>query len=249
MSMQGYGLTGLLLIALALAACVPAVSNPMTVPVPQEQPVVTPLSPLKPSATPPQAPTATRTTPGEASGADTPVALLAQADLAGRLKLTTSQVEIVSVTSMEMPAGSLGCGTSRAPAPPGIVIGEEIVLRAGDRDYGYRSDGRRLLPCQPAGFPGGAEPIMVPGTDHAAFQAVNAAENDLAERIGVAKSAIKLVSTELVNWPDSSLGCPQPGMMYAQVITPGYRVTLESGDQTYEYHTGGSRLVLCKPGK
>jgi hypothetical protein len=248
MQKQGYGLLGLLMAALVVAACVPVVANPIPMPA-EEQPLPTPVSPLKPTITPAQAPTTTRTTPGKASGADNPVALLAQADLAGRLKLTTSQVEIVSVTSIEMPTGSLGCGTPKAPAPPGIVMGEEIVLRAGDRDYRYRTDGRRMVPCRPAGFPGGAEPIMVPGTDPAAFQAVNAAENDLAERIGVAKSEIKLVSTEPVNWPDSSLGCPQPGMMYAQVITPGYRVTLESGDQSYEYHTGGSRLVLCKPGK
>ncbi len=25
--------------------------------------------------------------------------------------------------------------------------------------------------------------------------------------------------------------------MYAQVITPGYRITLEAGGQTYAYHT------------
>jgi hypothetical protein len=35
--------------------------------------------------------------------------------------------------------------------------------------------------------------------------------------------------------------------MYAQVITPGYRVVLEAGGQRYEYHTDTGRfVVLCE---
>ncbi len=48
-------------------------------------------------------------------------------------------------------------------------------------------------------------------------------------------------------WPDTSLGCPQKGMMYAQVITPGFRVVLAVNDQDYEYHTDNARVVLCSP--
>jgi hypothetical protein len=79
---------------------------------------------------------------------------------------------------------------------------------------------------------------------------IRLAKEDLAQRLSLASDDIRLVSVEAVEWSDTSLGCPQPGMMYAQVITPGYRVVLEAGGQKYEYHTDTGRfVVLCEKGK
>jgi hypothetical protein len=75
---------------------------------------------------------------------------------------------------------------------------------------------------------------------------VTTARADLALRLGVSEEEILLQSVEPVEWSNSSLGCPQPGMMYAQVKTPGYRVVLEAEGKTYEYHTdAGRRVILC----
>jgi hypothetical protein len=80
-----------------------------------------------------------------------------------------------------------------------------------------------------------------------AEQAVRLAREDLAQKLGQAPEAIHLVSVEAVEWSDTSLGCPQPGMMYAQVITPGFRVVLESEGKKYDYHTDRGRVVvLCE---
>ena len=67
---------------------------------------------------------------------------------------------------------------------------------------------------------------------------------DLAERLGISPSAITIVSVEAVDWPDTSLGNPQPGMFYAQVITPGYKILLSANDQLFEYHTDRQRVSL-----
>lgn len=78
-------------------------------------------------------------------------------------------------------------------------------------------------------------------------QLVAAAVADLAERLGVATEAITLVSDEAKTWPDSSAGCPQPGMMYAQVLTEGSRIVLEHGGRRYDYHQAGGRPpFLCQ---
>jgi hypothetical protein len=70
---------------------------------------------------------------------------------------------------------------------------------------------------------------------------------DLAQRLGVAEEEIAVKSLEATEWPDASLGCPQPGVMYAQMITPGYRVILEVDGQVYEVHTdGGQGVVWCE---
>ena len=75
----------------------------------------------------------------------------------------------------------------------------------------------------------------------------------LADRLSVPAAGLELVSDELVQWGDTSLGCPQAGMFYAQVITPGHRITFRQGEDTYEVHTasgedGGPKLepVSCE---
>ena len=75
----------------------------------------------------------------------------------------------------------------------------------------------------------------------------------LADRLSVPAAGLELVSDEPVQWGDTSLGCPQAGMFYAQVITPGHRITFRQGDDTYEVHTasgedGGPKLepVSCE---
>jgi hypothetical protein len=78
--------------------------------------------------------------------------------------------------------------------------------------------------------------------------AVTLVKADLAKRTNQPSSAIAVTSVSAAVWPDSSLGCPQPGFMYSQIVTPGYRIVLSAGGQTYEYHTGrGTSLTLCTP--
>lgn len=85
--------------------------------------------------------------------------------------------------------------------------------------------------------------VQVPA---AAEAAVGAAKEDLVKRAALTPEEIKLTGLEAVEWPSAALGCPQPGMVYAQVITPGYRVLLQARGQTYKYHTdAGRRAVLC----
>jgi len=59
--------------------------------------------------------------------------------------------------------------------------------------------------------------------------------SDLAERLEVAPIEIDIVAREEVTWPDSSAGCPQPGMMYLQVLTNGYRLELVVDGVSYWY--------------
>jgi hypothetical protein len=80
-----------------------------------------------------------------------------------------------------------------------------------------------------------------------ACRAVELARDDLARRLALALDVIQLVSVEAVDWSDTTMGCPQPGMMYAQVITPGFLIVLEAAGQSYDYHTNeDSSVVLCQ---
>lgn len=73
----------------------------------------------------------------------------------------------------------------------------------------------------------------------------------LAGVIGQPAENLTLISKERVEWNDSALGCPQPGMMYLQVITPGYKLIFSDGTRTYDIHTGreGRPAVWCDHGR
>ena len=72
---------------------------------------------------------------------------------------------------------------------------------------------------------------------------VDMAKQDLSERLNIPVENIQLVKEEAVKWPDTSLGYPEKGMMYAQVITPGFKIILKAGDKIYEYHSDYKRVA------
>jgi hypothetical protein len=67
---------------------------------------------------------------------------------------------------------------------------------------------------------------------------IDKATQDLAQRLSISVSQINLVNASEVVWADGSLGCPQKGMAYIQVLTPGYLIVLEYDNTNYEYHSG-----------
>ena len=76
---------------------------------------------------------------------------------------------------------------------------------------------------------------------------IEKAKGDLAQRLSISADQISFVEAGEVEWSDSSLDCPQPGMEYLQVITPGYRILLESSGNVYEYHSNrDTYIVYCE---
>ena len=68
-----------------------------------------------------------------------------------------------------------------------------------------------------------------------------AAMNDLAKRLGIAAEDVSVVSAEQVTWSDGSLGCPEPGKMYTQMLVEGSVIVLEANGKQYEYHAANGR--------
>jgi hypothetical protein len=76
---------------------------------------------------------------------------------------------------------------------------------------------------------------------------VRAAIELMAQEFGIEVDAIQVLSVEPITWPDGSLGCPKPGMMYTQMLTDGFRVRLAGGAEEAEYHTDQStNAVRCE---
>ena len=73
---------------------------------------------------------------------------------------------------------------------------------------------------------------------------------DAAARAKVGREQLAVVRAESVVWGDGSLGCPEPGMEYAQVLVNGYWVVIEAAGQTYDFRVGrGGSFRLCPAGR
>jgi hypothetical protein len=72
---------------------------------------------------------------------------------------------------------------------------------------------------------------------------------DVAGRTGAALEDITVIQAQAVVWGDGSLGCPQPGMEYTQVLVNGYWVVLEVDGKPYDYRaTSRGSFFLCEGG-
>lgn len=161
-------------------------------------------------------------------------ALAARSALAGQLNLTDDEVTIEQVIPALWADSCLGLGGADESCLQVITSGYLVTLSAGGQVYEYRTDmeGRVLRPV-----PGGMEKPF----------AVDATIQTLAQQLDTDPALITLIAFEPVDWPDSCLGVETPGIMCAEVITPGYRVLLSANGNVYEFHTNqdGSQVAAA----
>ncbi len=152
----------------------------------------------------------------------------ARQELAQQLGVPVEQLEVFSVEPSQFPDSCLGLPQEDEMCAEVIVSGYQGVILGEGVQYEFRvsEDGsiRRFLPG-----------------------AALSAQQLLAAQLGKAVEAIRIVRTERVDWPDACLGIETPGLMCAQVITPGFRVLLEADGKRYEFHTdlSGSDVRLA----
>ncbi|MCZ7568117.1 MAG: hypothetical protein M5U01_05955 [Ardenticatenaceae bacterium] len=161
--------------------------------------------------------------------------------------VSSDKVTIVQTTQTEFPSTALGCPEPGRAYAQVIVPGYVVIVEAGgDRsEFHTDADASQVIRCV---GPSPATSEVEKPTMPAGESLTEAATNLVSRETGLRASDLTLLSVDSVEWPDASLGCPQPGMMYAQVITPGFRLVFQgpTGEQ-FEVHTDarGSKMVLC----
>ena len=138
-------------------------------------------------------------------------------------------------------ASAYGCAAGSLPVqtPTGVPTPAQTAVPLATRPL-VMTPVPPLIPLASPTAGGG----LVPGNSPA-DALVALARADLTRRLAIADAEITLVNVEAREWSDSSLGCPRPGMMYAQVITPGYLILLSAGGKQYEYHASTRNVILC----
>jgi hypothetical protein len=102
------------------------------------------------------------------------------------------------------------------------------------------------------GAGGPSTTLVIPPNASPQEAAVTLAKMRFAEMEGVAAESVVATDIREMQWSSSALGCPEPGQMYAQVITPGYRIVVGTGTKQRTFHSdmgGGGKLptvVTCE---
>lgn len=120
----------------------------------------------------------------------------------------------------------------------GILIAGSVLTASVGCQAAVPSAEPQALPTRALSDEAGSEPSSED-------EAIALAKASLIEQLDVKNDGISVVEVERVDWPDASLGCPEEGMMYAQMIVPGYTVVVEVGGKTHNVHVGDGRAVVC----
>jgi hypothetical protein len=167
------------------------------------------------------------------------------ADLAKRKGAEHNEIQVVREEAVVWNDGSLGCPEPGEFYIQMMISGYWVVLQVEGVEYDYRvSDKSSFKLCEGENMPSENSPVSGEPVQN---PLVLKAKGDLAERLGIPLEEIKLLSFDEVVWPDSSLGCPQPGITYAQVPQDGTLIRLGVGMEMYFYHSdGGQTPFLCE---
>jgi hypothetical protein len=177
-------------------------------------------------------------------------------DLSEQLNVSRDTIVVEEAVAVDWPDSSLGCPEPDMAYLTVITPGYWIVLKVAGTEYYYHADTRgRLILCPEEWSVPPPErrqeelPLVIqprPGAPDDMEKLLDKIKDDLSSRLSVGREAIKVVETQRVQWRDSSLGCPEPGMAYLMVITPGYRIVLEVNGQEHYYNTDeNENFVYC----
>ncbi len=178
---------------------------------------------------------------------------VAVADLAAHAGVEGAEIEVVAREDVTWRDGSMGCPEPGESYTQALVEGYRLVLRAAGVEYFYHgATGQPPLRCddpdpdatigtgaEGAGAGGDVGPPAGPAKEDDMSDRdgpLAEAIADLAGRTGADPDAIEVVMHEEVTWPDGSMGCPRPGMMYTQALVDGYRIVLRVNGDLVSYH-------------
>jgi hypothetical protein len=133
------------------------------------------------------------------------------------------------------------------PAPAWLLIAATLSLTA----CAVGSGSQVPTPVAPLQATAAASPVasVLPGSSSNPDPqpSVDAALSDAAAHLGVSPAALHVDQVEPREWGDSSLGCPKPGLMYSQIVTPGLLIVISGAGKQLEYHSDTrGRVVLCQ---
>jgi len=235
----------LLLLATAAALMVAAACNGA-----DEQMETAPVAPTTAPDAPAPSPDAPTPTAGEPTTGGAPSEIEAAARRLLAEEVGEGDYTLISSEAMDWSDASLGCPREGFGYAQVITPGYKLVFDLAGASHAVHAnaDGSHMVACRDALGPSPdtrTPAANEPPNGEAPSEIEAAARRLLAEEVG--EGDYTLVSSEAMDWSDASLGCPQEGYAYAQVITPGYKLVFDLAGASHAVHTNadGSHMVIC----
>lgn len=204
-------------------------------------PLTSPLSPLPIPGTLPA---------GAGSMADAVRVLVAK-----ELKISADSLELVSAEEVMWGDASLGCPEPDKVYAQVVVPGWRMIFEGGGgKLYDVHTSDKpeqyvicRELSTKPGPIDFSLTPIPLPEANDEKSLGDYARQFVSGEK-DIPLDELSVVEIEAVDWPNSCLGCAKPDQVCLMVITPGYRIKVQAGDDIYEVHTGtrGLNPIICE---
>ena len=153
---------------------------------------------------------------------------LAKAALTRQLQSDAGAATVSEVREVDWPDSSLGCPVAGEMFAPVITPGHLVRLRFDQKDFEVHVGAGRAVICGAAG--GSAQARPKPGANQTASEAeiglkmAQQARAALASRLGIATSAVTVVSYRATTWPNAGLGCGDKGAAYPPSPTRGFLI-------------------------
>ncbi len=146
------------------------------------------------------------------------------------------------------PAPSVSPASTTAPAvsspPPTMTVGPGLSPTAPP-DVPTVAAPTVLPTAIPAAPPTLAAAPPSPANPQDATEVRTRVVTEAARQANVPADQVEVLAVEPREWADTSLGCPEPGNSYAQVVTPGFLVLVRVQGVIAEFHADGERVVRC----
>ena len=165
--------------------------------------------------------------------------------LAQELDMDEDQVTLVEVQNVTWSSPDLGCTPVNFPGVTAAVEGYRLLFEVEGDFYIFHTDrGSELRQCDTEDAGIGMSQSLV-DIDPVAAEFVALARRRVQTAVEVDSDEISLVSVRAYRWTDTSLGCPLAGNTYESAEVDGYRIVLETSDETFIFHTSFEQLVSC----
>lgn len=170
-------------------------------------------------------------------------ALAAIDALAAELQVPEDRIQVDTIRAVEWPDSSIGCPKPGRAYLQVISPGHKVTLRADGQVFVVHESRNEAFVCKQTKALGG----ITPERELIFGRQMAEARKDLSGRIGVSEEDIEFVSGVGTSWADASMGCPEPGVQYAQARVLGWVLTFRHGNRDFSYHTDLNRTIPCPP--
>ena len=137
----------------------------------------------------------------------------------------------------------MGCGKPGSMAMQVITEGYAVSLVAQEKKYQVHVSAASAVVCN--------QPTLQRNAQRQASNArgldvmIDKARQDLAQRVGVDASAVRLLGTKPHRWADSGLDCPRDGESVTAGPVNGYRIILKCNARLFTYHSDLKDVRAC----